>query len=100
GAALRLDDLAVVLRCLAQGTWPGVSIDPDPLDPHGPFMHYRYIGPTERTHTGHVMGNSDRWMKVLGMGEDNEKPQVKVRPQIEGFLDQFEHVMARKDWLG
>lgn len=89
---VNLDDLAVALQSVARGVWPGVSIDPDPKNAHSDTMYFRYIGPTEHTHFGDTMGVSDRLMKVIGMGEDNENPGRIVRPAIESFKDLFQLV--------
>ncbi len=97
--SIRPGDLAVAFHAVMDGQWPGVSIDPPEDDPRSDVHHYRYIGPTEFTHFGDVMAYADRWMKVIGIGEDNENPGTFVRPEIAGFRDQFD-LGFRRNWVG
>ena len=99
---LNLDDFAVALKSVAMDQWPGVSIDPDPVNAYSGTMYYRYIGPTEGARFGYIMGYADRLMKNIGLGEDNENPGRVIRPDLPGFKDQFElgakHGIPGKTW--
>ena len=84
------DELAVALLAARRGQFPGVSLEPDDGDPRASGQRFYYFGPTANTRFGTVMAQSDRQMKIIGLGVDNENTAVTVRPAIEGFKDQFE----------
>src|SRR6185503_19174586 len=64
---------------------PGMTIDPDPKDPHGPVMNVIFFGNTENTHLGSVMFEADRVMKGYSVGNDNLTKQP-VASSIPGYL--------------
>ena len=50
---------------------PGMTIDPNPQDPHASPMHVIFFGRTEHTRLGWVMFEADRVMKGYSIGADN-----------------------------
>lgn len=50
---------------------PGMTIDPQPQDPHGPIMNVIFFGNTESTRIGWIMFEADRVMKGYFVGSDN-----------------------------
>jgi RHS repeat-associated protein len=63
---------------------PGMTIDPNPKDPHGPIMNVIFFGNTEGTHLGAVMFEADRVMKGYSVGSDNITKQP-VESSIPGY---------------
>jgi len=99
---MSLDDLAVAIRAAYEPVGekdgallfesPGVSIDPlDPWRPdvHHPEMAVTYLGHTEGTAFGQVLFEADRYLKVLGHGEDNLTDQP-VEPGVPGYQSMLE----------
>jgi RHS repeat-associated protein len=63
---------------------PGMTIDPNPLNPHGPTMNVVFFGNTESTRMGWVMFEADRVMKGYSVGSDNVSKQAIVS-SIPGY---------------
>ncbi len=110
-SSVRLDHLATAFRTVF-GNYlhePGVTIDPNPKNPHGKAdikgldpenckkkvknqrkelplncMEIKFFGGVENTHFGYLLLESDRLMKALSMGEDNVTRQP-VSADIEGY---------------
>lgn len=80
------DDLRVAIKSVFAGDDPGVSIDPGRIRGE---MVVRYLGPSEDTHFGWVMFESDRRMKTLALGHDNltEDPVSVSVPGYKSHLD-------------
>ncbi len=82
---LRLEDLVTAFRAEFQQLESlGVTIDPIPEDPTGPWMVVKFFGGAENTRFGQVMFESDRLLKNLGLGKHNETLEP-VTSQVEGF---------------
>lgn len=82
---LRLEDLVTTLRAEFQQVESlGVTIDPVPENPTGPWMIVKFFGGAENTRFGQVMFESDRLLKTLGLGKHNETHEP-VTSQVEGF---------------
>ncbi len=65
---IRPDDFLAVLRAVAAGSSPGVSIDPGP---DIRTMKVRYFGQVEQTQLGISLFEADRTLKVMSTGFDN-----------------------------
>ncbi|MCP4372233.1 MAG: hypothetical protein GY797_29555 [Deltaproteobacteria bacterium] len=88
---VRLDDIAAAFRTV-YGNYskePGVTIDPDPVNPRADLMNVKFFGGMENSHFGHILFEADRIMKGLSLGEDNithEKLSVSV-PDYYNMVD-------------
>ena len=92
---IRLDDMAAAFRNVF-GNYkldPGVTIDPHPKNPKGKEMIVRFFGGMENTHFGHVLFETDRLMKCLGLGQDNitQKP---ISTNVKGYKSWLELFFA------
>jgi RHS repeat-associated protein len=63
---------------------PGMTIDPDPQDPHASLMHVLFFGGTENTRLGWVMFEADRLMKGYSIGRDNVT-RAAVQSRVPGY---------------
>jgi RHS repeat-associated protein len=63
---------------------PGMTIDPNPQDPHSSIMVVRFFGNTENTRLGWVMFEADRVMKSYSIGNDNVTRQ-SVQSAVPGY---------------
>lgn len=69
---LRIDDVVTVFRSVyLHGEGPSVTINPRPVDPHGPWMDVVHGAATNNTYVGWVLFEADRIMKAYNLGEDN-----------------------------
>jgi YD repeat-containing protein len=87
---LRLEDVVTVFRGVYErGEAPYVSIDPDPKNPRGPTMNVRHSPGTAQTYVGWILFETDRVMKVYGLGTDNVTRQ-KVHSAVEGYREMMD----------
>lgn len=85
-----LDDLMTALRAAYfEHEALGMTIDPNPKDPHGPEMIVRYFGGCEDTALGWVMFECDRLLKSLSQGQDSISG-AKLDPDVPDFLNMLE----------
>lgn len=68
---------------------PGMTIDPNPQNPHSPLMDVIFFGNTQNTRLGWVMFEADRVMKGYSVGNDN----ISKRP-IESSVSGYQSVSA------
>ena len=86
---MRLDEITTIFRSIfEQGEAPFVSIDPVPEDPKGPVMNIRHGKGSALSYAGWILFETDRVMKILGLGRDNIT-RDKVSCSIEGYKNQF-----------
>lgn len=88
---IRIDDLAAAFRTVF-GDYehePGVTIDPDPENPMADQMIVRFFGGMENTHFGHVLFETDRFMKSLSLGKDNISRQP-VKTNVNGYYNMLQ----------
>jgi hypothetical protein len=89
-----LDDLMVALQAaLFEKQDLGMTIDPDPANPHGPQMVVRYFGGCENTAFGWVMFECDRLLKCYSQGQDNFT-RAALRPEVPDFYNMLERYLA------
>lgn len=81
---LPLSVVAEIFRAVYSEGAPWVTIDPDPVDPHGPVMHIKHDPATQGTYTGWVLAQTDRIMKAYMLSKDNETGQP-ITTKIAGY---------------
>jgi hypothetical protein len=92
-----LDDLITALRAaFFEKESVGMTIDPDPENPHGPTMPVKYFGGCANTGFGWVLFECDRLMKSLGNGEDNLS-HIALTPSIKDFHNMLQLGMGLND---
>jgi YD repeat-containing protein len=102
--SIRLDDLAVALKCLSSGQHPFFSLDPaDPKRPDGPWLTCVYHGDIEGTAFGAAMFEADWWLKAYSFGRDQDGFKLLSRvPDYKSMFDlSFEHPDAKEgsQWI-
>ena len=87
--AMDLDDLAVAINSVYEKQEdPGVSIGTEASDVPG-YMKVRYDGATAETEFGEAMFESDRQLKILSLGKDNETGQ-SVSSGVSGYKNMLD----------
>ena len=87
--AMDLDDLAVAINSVYKKEEdPGVSIGTEASDQAG-YMKVRYDGATAETEFGEAMFESDRQLKILSLGKDNETGQ-SVSSGVSGYKNMLD----------
>ncbi len=83
---MRADVLAAALRAVYSDSphEPGMTIDPNPGNPHSPVMLVIFFGNTENTRLGWVMFEADRVMKGYSIGRDNIT-RASIQSRINGY---------------
>lgn len=63
---------------------PGMTIDPNPSNPHSNTMLVRFFSHTEHTELGNIMFETDRLLKGFSVGRDNLNRTI-VESQVSGY---------------
>ena len=89
---LSLDDFVKALRVIYGGEAPAVSIDP--LASNLKIMKVSYFGSIEDSHMGVVLFESDRLLKTLSMGKDNQTLRA-TKSNVPGYQSEIDLVEPR-----